>query len=146
MSPDYDALWAESYQNQREIQTWVEAGERIRAAHPLAGQYATEADAVARKQAEVATLKELGIDPGERHWFTAIMPDDSAIGMWAHSRAEATIGLVIWHGDQAQILDIFEDDEALIYKRHRSRDRSIELARARGAEVTQLSLFDELFT
>lgn len=74
--------------------------ECIRAAVPIAGVTATNAEVVARDEyAQAALGRLLARDPRDRNqWYTCRLADGRIAGRWSYSWAEAVLYVAMWTG------------------------------------------------
>lgn len=73
--------------------------ECIRAAVPIAGATATDAEVVARDEHARAALGSLLTSHGEPHqWYTCRLADGRIAGRWSDSWAEAVLYVAMWTG------------------------------------------------
>jgi hypothetical protein len=77
-----------------------ELAEQIRIAVPIAGTTATDGECSKRRALVDAALRSRGIESGHRAWRTAQLVDGRVVGVFANSREEAELQLVIWWGSR----------------------------------------------
>lgn len=71
----------------------------IRAAVPIAGATATEAEVVARDEHARAALGSMLTSQGEPHqWYTCRLADGRIAGRWSDSWVEAVLYVAMWTG------------------------------------------------
>jgi len=99
-----------------------EAAERIRLEVPIAGDRATDAECVRRRELIDEELGRRGVQPGAHAWRTAQLLDGHVVGVFADSREEAELELTIWWGSRCHWL--VDDPDCRVLDEYRPAGRS----------------------
>ncbi|MDF2554152.1 MAG: hypothetical protein K0R60_47 [Microbacterium sp.] len=131
---------------------WAMA-EQIREWAPIAGQTATDAEAVERGLMISDWLSEHDIDTcvhdrmgnrisGRHIWHSVLFEDGSTGGLWADNPDETALTCMVWHGKRARI--VVEDPQCVALNAWRAANGQTVKVAASGEVVPSGGLLDLL--